>query len=81
MNLLRKLRNIHPGWIIGGFFVTLVSVNVSFFVIAFSHDVQMVERPTNAEIRAIAPTFYDPGDPDIRPPSPGDLRVVAPPAP
>lgn len=42
--MLKRLKSIHPGWFIGGFFVVLIAFNVVFFAIAASTPVDLLPR-------------------------------------
>jgi len=40
--MLARVKNIHPGWLIAGFFFILIVFNVIFFVIAASEPVDLL---------------------------------------
>lgn len=48
--MLQRIKDIHPGWFIGGFFALLIAFNVTFFVIAAITPVDLI--PPNAPAKA-----------------------------
>lgn len=53
--MLQRIKSIHPGWFIGGFFALLIAFNVVFFVIAAVTPVDLIPRHAPAKEEVVTP--------------------------
>lgn len=47
--MLARIKNIHPGWFIGGFFALLISFNIAFFTLAAVKGAQITPPGTTQD--------------------------------
>ncbi|PKN57012.1 MAG: hypothetical protein CVU56_13060 [Deltaproteobacteria bacterium HGW-Deltaproteobacteria-14] len=58
--MLQRIKDIHPGWFIAGFFGLLIAFNVVFFVIAASTPVDLIPRHEPAKPAALPAPAAEP---------------------
>jgi|GEM_PF-2638806 len=60
--MLKRIKSIHPGWFIAGFFVILVGFNVVFFTIAASTPVDLIPPRTQKQSAVLEAPEHVAGD-------------------
>ncbi|TNF37027.1 MAG: hypothetical protein EP329_04205 [Deltaproteobacteria bacterium] len=59
--MLKRLKAIHPGWFIAGFFAVLIVFNVVFFAIAASTPVDLIPRDGSKKSAVLEPAAPEAG--------------------